>query len=200
MEAPRAYDLWASSYDEQHDNPLLPLDGQLLESLLWPTDLRRKVVLDIGCGTGRHWERLFAEGVADLIGYDASPGMLLQLRKKFPGAVAYAMVGNTLSHTPDESCDLLLSTLTLGYIGDLQAAFAEWSRVVRRGGNVVITDMHPDVATTGARSFHHGGRNVSIRHHAHSLDTIRAAAAAHGFDTLECEERTLMYGMRFRKR
>src|SRR6476619_2430727 len=54
-EAAEAYNLWAGNYDRQPDNLMLFLDNQLFHHFIQSVDISNQVVLDIGCGTGRHW-------------------------------------------------------------------------------------------------------------------------------------------------
>src|SRR5579859_8007718 len=81
-----AYDMWSSTYDADGQNILVRLDESLFPRLLGGVQIRGKSVVDVGCGTGRHWSKLLAQEPAELIGYDVSPGMLEQLRRKIPGA------------------------------------------------------------------------------------------------------------------
>ncbi|MFI5131281.1 MAG: hypothetical protein ACHQFX_14865, partial [Chitinophagales bacterium] len=53
-----AYDLWASSYDEQNDNPLVYLDEMVFTEMLAECRVEGKAVVDVGCGTGRHWSKI----------------------------------------------------------------------------------------------------------------------------------------------
>jgi ubiquinone/menaquinone biosynthesis C-methylase UbiE len=225
MDPARAYDIWSASYDSQAENPLLSLDDRLVDDLLRSVGIGGKVVVDVGCGTGRLWDRLLARQPARLIGYDVSEGMLARLRAKYPQATAEKLDGYRLPHAPDPGCDVLLSTLTLGYLPDLDAALTEWSRALKPGGDMVVTDLHPEMAARGARSFQHEGRTMSIRHHVHAIASLEACAARHGLETIEFQERMvdesvepiyerasaidlyrrtrgtpLMYGIHFRKR
>src|SRR4051812_40834623 len=78
-----AYDQWAADYDEQPNNLMLALDAELFDQFLTNTSLHKKVVVDVGCGTGRHWEKINTQEPARLIGFDVSKGMLDVLKKKF---------------------------------------------------------------------------------------------------------------------
>src|SRR5438270_4798034 len=53
-----AYDLWSATYDDEGDNLLVLLDEELFAGLLARIDVRGKRVVDVGCGTGRHWGKL----------------------------------------------------------------------------------------------------------------------------------------------
>ena len=48
-----------------------------------------------------------------------------------------------------DSVDLVVCGLALTHAEDLAPVFAEFSRVLRPGGRVVTTDMHPVMAATG---------------------------------------------------
>jgi ubiquinone/menaquinone biosynthesis C-methylase UbiE len=182
-----AFDLWSATYDDQVTNPLLQLDDELMERLLGNVSLEGKVMVDIGCGSGRRWPKLLAGHPERLIGCDASTGMLARLRTRYPDAELHRVTDHRLSDLRDESCDMAISTLTLGYIPDLEGAFREWVRVLKPAGDVVLTDLHPDAATPKARSFRQGDRTISIRHSSRSLASIRAAAERAGLEVLGIE-------------
>lgn len=181
-QAAKAYDLWASSYDAQPDNPILLLDGLLFKELLSTTSMEGKRVADIGCGTGRHWEALFRAAVAECIGYDASTEMLRKVREKYPDAKTYLHAGHALKELEDGSCDVLVSTLVIAHIRNLAAEWREWNRVLKTGGEILLTDFHPVALQRGAnRSFMHGDRLVYIKSHIHTLDKVRSLAERSGW-------------------
>jgi malonyl-CoA O-methyltransferase len=73
VDAHEGYRLWAREYDRA-PNPFLALERRFLGALLPP--IHDKVVLDLGCGTGR-WLKYFAEqGPRRLVGVDLSAEML----------------------------------------------------------------------------------------------------------------------------
>lgn len=174
----KAYDLWAPSYDAQPDNPILLLDGLLFKELLSATSLEGKRVVDIGCGTGRHWEALFRKNVAGCTGYEASTEMLRKVREKYPHAKTYLHSGHALKELEAGCCEVLVSTLVIAHIRNLSAEWREWNRVLKTGGDILLTDFHPVALQRGAnRSFMHGDRLVYIKNHVHTLDKIRSLAA-----------------------
>ncbi len=179
--ARQAYDQWAPRYDSQPGNLMLALDEIVFTALLQHTDLRDKVVVDIGCGTGRHWPLLFEQQPASLTGYDVSEGMLDILRQKYPAATVRILHNDLLPGLASESCDVLLSTLTIAHIPDAYKAIQEWARVTRPGGNIFITDFHPAALAGGAtRSFSVAGKKVTIKNYVHSLDKLQQFADALG--------------------
>lgn len=178
LDAAKAYDIWASSYDAQQDNLLIYLDELVFAEMSKDISFEGKVVADIGCGTGRHWQSLLAGKPSRLIGYDVSREMIGMLQQKFPQAEAYVLKDQSLPGLQDESCDIILCNLVIGYIENLEATFAEWNRILKRNGIVMISDLHPSAMQRGGdRSFTHENRKVLIRSYTHPLQKIRALAA-----------------------
>jgi ubiquinone/menaquinone biosynthesis C-methylase UbiE len=185
-EPAEAYDLWAASYDDQPHNLMLHLDEMVFGRLLEHVDLRQKTVLDIGCGTGRHWPRILEQGPALLYGYDVSVEMLKRLHQKHPDAATCLLEGNALAKTKDASADVIISTLTVAHIEDLAGAFSEWNRVLRKDGATIITDYHPAAFEMGAdRTFRHQGRLISVRNAIHPLSEVRALTMGLGWNESE---------------
>jgi SAM-dependent methyltransferase len=142
-EVDAGYSLWAPSYDGP--NPAIEAEEPVFRSIVGA--LRPGVALDAACGTGRHAEILDAMGW-QVIGVDATDAMLELARSKVPAATFHS---GRLEALPidDESVDLVVCGLALTHVDDLAPVVAEFARVVRRGGRVVTTDMHPVMASTG---------------------------------------------------
>ena len=184
----RAYDLWAGQYDDQPDNLMLDLDEKLVSSMLSKTDIQSRNVVDVGCGTGRHWPKIIDKSPARLAGYDVSAGMLQVLRQKFPSAETHLLTNNRLEEK-NASCDVLISTLTMAHIENMEQALEEWNRVIKPGGTILITDYHPDILSKGGqRTFHHGGKTVAVKNHIHPVEKILAATAKLHWQTVNLEE------------
>jgi ubiquinone/menaquinone biosynthesis C-methylase UbiE len=190
-EAASAYDLWSATYDEEPDNLLVLLDEGLFEGLLRRVEVRGKRVVDVGCGTGRHWSKILAHGPSELVGYDLSAGMIARLRRKHPGATVHRASAEALSHTAPGSCDLLVSTLALSHVPSAGAALHEWARVLREGGDVLLTDFHPAAAAVAETTFVHSGRLITVEKYVRPLPTLEAALAVSGFEVLVREERVI---------
>jgi ubiquinone/menaquinone biosynthesis C-methylase UbiE len=187
-----AYDLWAAGYDNQPGNLMLDLDETVFSELLDNITIKGKVIADIGCGTGRHWKKIYAHWPARLIGYDVSAGMLNKLQEKFPGAETFFLKDDLLPQLPDASCDIILSTLTLAHIPSVEIAMQEWQRVLKPGGQVLITDYHPEaLAKGGKRTFKHEGKTVAVKNHIHSLEKIRGLAKQLGWKEIRFTERVI---------
>lgn len=77
------------------------LDEIVFSRLLERAELPDKITFDIGCGTGRHWDRIMELGSAELIGCDISAEMLKRLRQKCPDAKTYHLPNSALRQASD---------------------------------------------------------------------------------------------------
>jgi ubiquinone/menaquinone biosynthesis C-methylase UbiE len=192
------YNLLAAGYDHQPSNLMMALDAEVFAQLLNGLPLQGQHLVDVGCGTGRHWPLLLAQHPASLTGYDVSSGMLAVLRQKMPTATTYLLDNEgRLAHTASQSCHLVLSNLTIGYIPDAAAALREWHRVLLPGGYLLITDYHPTALAHGAtRSFSHQGQTLHLQNEVHTLDSLQQQAGQLGLHVLRLEERCIDDGIR----
>ncbi len=97
-----------------------------------PGSARR--VLDLGCGGGT---LLSAIGIGRAMGVDASPAGLSHTRRRFPSLPLVCASAERLPFT-DDSMDALTLQHVAEHLPDLQRALAEWFRVLRPGGVVLI--------------------------------------------------------------
>lgn len=98
-------------------------------------------VVDVGMGTGLvASEILRVTGEPErLIGVDPSPGMMAQAR--LPQGVRCVEGWAEKLPLPDASADFLVMGYALRHIADLAAAFAEFRRVLRPGGTVLVLEI-----------------------------------------------------------
>lgn len=95
-------------------------------------------LLDVGSGDGRLCWRFGACSPDDYIGADVSPGLLETLREKTDGrSLAIVSVAENL-RLPDASVDLIVCSECFEHLPEPGAALAEFARVLRPGGRVVI--------------------------------------------------------------
>ena len=107
-------------------------------------------VLDVGAGTG---DLSFAAAAkcARVVAVDLSAGMLAVLARRatpLQRSRIQPLVGNAEAlPLPDASIDRLVTGFTVRNVGDLGRALAEFHRVLRPGGRVVILELsHPPSA------------------------------------------------------
>jgi ubiquinone/menaquinone biosynthesis C-methylase UbiE len=180
-----AYRQWAPSYDDP-GNELLALDLPLVREIL--ASAPGGTAVDAGCGTGRLAALLAEQGHA-VTGVDSSEPMLELARDRVPGA--RFLVGDlTALPLPDDSSDVATTGLALTHVPDLEPVLMEFARVLRPGGQAIISDVHPDLLFRGSvvKSESDAGRPQVAAFHLHSVaDHVRAALTA-GFTLRRLEE------------
>ncbi len=185
-----AYDLWSNEYDHQPQNLMLHLDAQLVQDFLKLYSLKNKHVIDIGCGTGRHWNVFYTQEPASVTGFDISKGMLEKLKEKFPDAQTVWLEKENSIAVKENVTDVLISTLTIAHVSDIENWFRQWTEFLKSGGIFFITDFHPLLlAKGGERTFVHNGITKTVVNHVHTLNEIIAIAAMHGLELQYKQER-----------
>ncbi len=98
-------------------------------------------VVDVGMGTGLVAKEIIRVTSAPrrLIGVDPSPGMIAQ--SGFPADVRRLDGPAEAIPLPSASADLITMGYALRHIADLSAAFAEFARVLKPGGCVLILEI-----------------------------------------------------------
>jgi len=159
-----AFERAAASYDA---SAVLQREiGQRMAERLLLVKLQPAAILDAGCGTGDALSELSARYPdASLIGLDLAYAMLDSARRRAAAANASersllarllgtrAMARRVPALVCGDACrlplaagtiDLVWSNLTLQWINDASAAFAEFHRVLRVGGLLMFTTFGPD--------------------------------------------------------
>ena len=190
--AESAYNLWAENYDDQPHNLMLAWDEDIFSNLLNSIDIENKIIADIGCGTGRHWQKIFDKNPKRLLGYDISEGMLKRLNEKFPKGETHLLSDNKLSELQNESIDCILSTLTIAHIQNAEQALREWNRVLKPGGTMIVTDYHPEaLAKGGNRTFSYHEETIAIKNYVHTIDDVTKVAGQLGLQVLRLVEKPI---------
>ncbi len=170
-----AYKMWSSFYDNQPENAVLFLEEKLFTEMISQTLIENKIILDIGCGTGRHWSELLNHRPSKLSGTDSSPEMLDKLKLKFPDAEVFISLNNSLADFKDSSFNLIISTLTIGHIKEIENFFEQWDRVLQTGGEVFITDFHPEAFASGMkRTFMFQENLFEVKNYLHTQDFMKS--------------------------
>ncbi len=173
----KAHRLWSATYDGGL-NPLLALESRILDTELGPLHGLR--VVDVASGTGRWMARAQARG-ANVAGIDLCPEMLFVAARKPSLRGRNAIADASSLPIADNVSDITLCSFALSYFPSGLQAIREMSRVTRRGGRVVIADLHPEAEEAGwKRSFRDAGQVYEIEHQRHAAANLEAAALEFG--------------------
>lgn len=179
------YDRWSETYDVT-PNPLVALDRRLTLRALDPRPGER--VLDAGCGTGAHLARLSAAR-ARAVGLDFSRGMLRVAQRAAPRAALARADLNRELPVRRASFDVVLSALVSEHLGDLGMFLREAFSALRRGGRLIFSAFHPELALAGIEAnFEESGTEYRLGAERYSVDDYLTRISEAGFRRLEWHE------------
>ena len=102
-------------------------------------DFKDKRVLDLGCGYGWHCIYAMEHGASSVVGVDISHKMLEVAKEKthFP-QVEYKCCAIEDVEFPEESFDVILSSLAFHYVADYEILVKKIYRILKSGGKLVL--------------------------------------------------------------
>ncbi|WP_030570831.1 class I SAM-dependent methyltransferase [Streptomyces aureocirculatus] len=185
LDAAAGYAVWSKVYDSLPSS-YIDVEEPVVASIL--DGIAPGVALDAACGTGRQTRALACRG-HHVIGVDQSPEMLAKARANTPEAEF--RIGH-LEELPlaDGSVDLAVCSLAMTHLPELTAGAAELARVVRPGGRIVVTDLHPFViALQGQCLFVRDSDELAfVRNHVHLPGRYLEAFRRAGLRVRACHE------------
>ncbi|HEU4426560.1 MAG TPA: class I SAM-dependent methyltransferase [Pilimelia sp.] len=180
-----AYRQWSATYDEPR-NSMFDIDEPIMHEIL--DALPSGDALDAACGTGRYAEHLAARGHR-VVGVDSSPDMLERARARVPQSEF--RLGD-LHRLPlaDDAVDVAVSGLALAHVPALEPVMAEFARVLRPGGSLVISDMHHERILLGSvvKALGQAGEPGLVATYRHTAGDFLRAALPAGLQVRRCEE------------
>lgn len=179
------YHGWAEYYDLP-GNQLIDLEQPIVREIL--DSLPPGIALDVACGTGRHTEYLASLG-HEVIGVDSSPDMLAKAQAKIPGGEFHEADLHHLP-VPDNHVDVLVCALALMHVPELTPVLAEFARVLRPGGHLVISDSRGLLSDIGLPVVKPDvDDNLGyLPNHSHLTSDYLSAALPLGFQVRRCHE------------
>ena len=126
----------------------------------WPTlepllpDFAGKRVLDMGCGYGWHCMYAAEHGAEQVIGFDPSEKMIAVARGKNKSQRIIYQIGSmeTMDY-PNESFDVVFSSLALHYVEDYEAVVEKVRRFLKPDGEFLFSCEHPVFTAQGPQEW-----------------------------------------------
>lgn len=176
------YNKWSSFYDE-YSNPTVAIDELSFPQVY--SHEKKKRVLEIGCGTGRHTLRLL-ENENHVTAIDISQGMLEKAKKKTSDySETHFLLGDFLSTEFERAeFDFIVMSLVLEHIANLTFFFKKTRSLVKEGGHFYFSEIHPKRGVL-AHFKSPNGEEVHLSSSHHTEEEIFSSATTNGFTVQE---------------
>jgi ubiquinone/menaquinone biosynthesis C-methylase UbiE len=150
MNTHQAYNTWASQYDT-NNNKTRDLEAKALRNTL--DNILFENVLEIGCGTGKNTEWVITKA-NEVTAVDLSENMLARAKEKITSdKVHFIQADITLPWTfTNKIYDLVIFSLVLEHIRNLDFIFNEVSKLLKPAGHVYIGELHPFKQYSGTKA------------------------------------------------
>ena len=186
MNNKEAYNVWSETYDTV-ENKTRDLEARALRQMVSGEDLE---ILEIGCGTGKNTEYLltFAKKV---IGADFSAEMLNRAKQKITAEhVEFRRLDLRENWDFDEdSFDLIVCSLTLEHIENIEFVFSEAKNVLRSNGLFYIGELHPFKQYQGGKArFEIESEIFELKCFTHHVSDFFQAAKNNNFECADLKE------------
>ena len=156
-------------------------------------DLRAgDLLLDLGCGFGRHTYEALVRG-ADVISCDMALDELVAIRNAAPMMIDDGLFDGSLQHTqvqgdgtrlpyPDETFDKIIASEVLEHVPDDIAAYDEFMRILKPGGSIAVTvpATFPEKICWKISSDYHAPAAVGGHVRINTRDELRAKMVGAG--------------------
>jgi ubiquinone/menaquinone biosynthesis C-methylase UbiE len=137
------FDQWAATYDRSVMQRLYfgPVHAKMLDLLIREgPQVPPRCILDVGCGTGRLLRAISAYWPeAQLWGVDPAARMVSEATRLNPKGIVKLASAEALP-IPDQSADMVLSSLSFHHWADQARGLQEIARVLRPGGYFCLAD------------------------------------------------------------
>jgi ubiquinone/menaquinone biosynthesis C-methylase UbiE len=187
MNVKQGYKIWADQYDT-NINKTRDLEAISLRSSL--ADIKFDNCLEIGCGTGKNTEYLLTKA-NQVTAIDFSDEMLAKARQKINAdnvQFIQADIQNEWSFAT-KLYDLVIFSLVLEHIENLNDIFKKVSNVISAKGLVYIGELHPFKQYSGTKArFSTDDGEQTVTCFTHHLSDFTLVAKNNSFDILDIVE------------
>jgi ubiquinone/menaquinone biosynthesis C-methylase UbiE len=150
MSIQQAYNQWAAQYDT-NENKTQDAEAIVLQTLL--NDVAFERCLEVGCGTGKNtiWLQHKAK---ILLGVDFSEAMLQAAKRKINHPNVQFLQANILDlwHFVQQLFDLVVFSLVLEHIEELETIFKKAANALVPGGYMYVGELHPYKQYNGSKA------------------------------------------------
>lgn len=140
------WDKFAREYDKimggAGDIPHQKLIDPAIQQFLG--NVSEKVILDAGCGNG-YWVRRLSNSAKKVIGIDSSKELIKIAKRRGSFSNVSFKIADLVKALPFEDgyFDIILSSMVLHYLPDINSVAKEFKRVLKKGGKIVFSICHP---------------------------------------------------------
>lgn len=166
----------APKYDQRWDR----YSRATLDTVIEQIDFdKAESLLDVACGTGRFAEMIRSlKPSLSITGIDISPEMIEIAKRRLPSqiGVTWAVGPAEALPVPDDSFDVVTCANAFHLVADSEKSLAEFMRVLKPGGTLVLIDWCREYLTimavlAGSRAFGRQYRRLRTRSELRSVVT-----------------------------
>ena len=187
MNNQEAYNAWSNTYDAVV-NKTRDLEGIALRQCLKNTHF--DAILELGCGTGKNTEYLHTL-TKQLVATDFSEDMMNQAKAKIPAKnVQFQQIDIREPWDFNKAqFDLITCSLILEHIENIDFVFHQANKVLKKGGQFYIGELHPFKQYTGTKARFDTKKGVFVLEcFIHNISEWLEVAKKNKFDCLELKE------------
>ncbi len=187
MKPQQAYNSWSAQYDS-NENKTRDLEAKALRAVL--STLSFRCCLEIGCGTGKNTEWLLQKA-DNITAVDLSEGMLAKAKEKIQSPkieFLQADINSDWDFT-SQTFDLVVFSLVLEHIENLDHIFKEAYKKLNDGGHVYIGELHPFKQYTGSKARFETEDGLQIvQCYNHNISDFISSAKKYGLKLVGLDE------------
>jgi ubiquinone/menaquinone biosynthesis C-methylase UbiE len=187
MDVKEAYNTWADQYDKI-ENKTRDLEAISLRTTLADIDFNE--CLEIGCGTGKNTEWLITKA-NKIIAVDFSDEMLAKAKAKINAEKVQFIQADITKEWSfiNRQFDMIIFSLVLEHIEDLNAIFKKLSKAVKDNGYVYVGELHPFKQYNGTKARFETNEGLKIvTCFNHNISDFTMAAMQNGFEIISLQE------------
>ena len=182
------YNAWAKSYDSMK-NKTRDLEAEVLRKTFLNPHYGN--ILELGCGTGKNTGWL-AQKADYVTAFDFSPQMMEKAKNKPDSENVIFTETDITQAWPVKPgwANLIVCSLVLEHIDELDYIFEEAARVLKRGGKFYVCELHPLKQYNGSRARFETEEGIEEQPQVfvHHISDYINSAKKEGFQLLDLNE------------